>query len=164
MDALTALTVIGTVASVGGAGVAIWQAGLSKSAASRAEDARDELIERRETAELAQLQVVFKKALRSMEKYGPGSVPTSISGVSQANDAADVQELIIVLREHRAHFGTSFMNEADALCGRITPLLDEFAKAAVEELRNRGGRVFLELSTFSAVIKKRLDKKRESKQ
>jgi len=162
MDTVFILTVIGTVASLGGAGVSIWQASQSKKAAEEAKRVQAQLINQRKASELAQVQAICKKAQKSMEKYGPGSVPDSLTGVSPGKDAADVQDFLILLKEHRAHFGTKQHNQADEFCDTLTPLLDSFAQArSNESLRENGKLIVIHLGTFAAAIKKQIESKRE---
>lgn len=98
-----------------------------------------------------------------MEKYGPGSVPSSLAGISPEKDAADVQEFVVTLKEQRAHFGSGQPNEADEFCETLMPLLDSFAQAsAPDSLRENGKQIVIHLSTIAAVIKRQLDYKRET--
>jgi hypothetical protein len=163
MDTSLILAWLGTLASIGGAGISIWQALRSRSAADEAKRIRSQLVDRREASELAQVQTVCKKAQRSMEKYGPASVPSSLSGVSPGKDAQDVQEFCIILREHRAHFGARQPNDADQFCEVLMPILSAFAQAdGVSAMREHGGLILTHLSSFAAVIKRQLDRKRET--
>jgi hypothetical protein len=160
---MTVLSWVGTAASIGGAGISLWQASQSRNAADESIRIRAQLVDHRQASELAQVQAVCKKALKSMEKYGPGSVPSSLTGISPDSDAAAVQDFILCLNEQRAHFGTSRPNEADQFCDVLTPLLDMFAQAdSTELLRENGKQIVVHLSSFSAAIKRLLDGKRET--
>jgi hypothetical protein len=163
MDTMSVLSWAGTLASIGGAGISIWQASQSRSAADEAIRIRAQLVDHREASELAHVQTVCKKAQKSMEKYGPGSVPSSLVGISPDSDAADVQEFIVCLKEQRAHFGATRSNEADQFCDVLTPLLDKFAQAnSPELLREHGKQIVVHLSSIAAAIKRQLDGKRET--
>ena len=83
MDAMTLFTIIGTIATIAGAIISLWQAKVSQNAAKDARKIRSELIDYRKTSELAQIQATCRKAQKSMEKYGPGSTPSSLIGVSR---------------------------------------------------------------------------------
>lgn len=163
MDTMSVLSWVGMLASVGGAGVSIWQASQSRDAAKEAIRIRAQLVDHRVSSELAHVQAICKKAQKSMEKYGPGSVPSSLAGVSPKRDAEDVQEFIICLKEQRDHFGATQPNEVDQFCEVLTPLLDRFAQATSPELlRENGKQIVVHLSSISSVIKKHLDGKRET--
>ena len=160
---MSVLSWVGTLASLGGAGISVWQASQSRSAADEAIRIRAQLIDHREASELAHVQAVCKKAQKSMEKYGPGSVPSSLVGISPASDAVDVQEFIVCLKEQRAHFGNAQANEADQYCEVLTPLLDKFAQAgSPQKLREFGKQIVVHLSSIAAAIKRQLDGKREA--
>ena len=163
METSSILTWVGTLVTLGGTGVSVWQAWKSRSAAEEAKRIRSQLIDHREAAELAQVQAVCKRALKSMEKYGPASTPSSRVGISPGSDAGDVQDFIVILREHRAHFGARQPNEADAFCETLTPLLEAFAQANDNSavLHKNGALLMTHLSSFAAVIKRQLDHKRD---
>lgn len=163
MDAMSVLTVVGTMASIGGAWVSINQAGKSRTAAEEAKKVRAQLVDHRKTSDLAQVQSLCKKAQKSMEKYGPGSVPSSLVGIEPGNDAQDVQDFIMTTREHRAYFGNKSPNEADEFCNVITPLLDYFAQTKEPEgLREHGKQIVVHLANMAAIIKRHLDSKKET--
>ncbi|MGH1460741.1 MAG: hypothetical protein ACRBB6_01775 [Neptuniibacter sp.] len=162
MDAMSVLTVVGTVASIGGAWVSIHQAGKSRTAAEEAKKVHAQLVDHRKTSDLAHVQSLCKKAQKSMEKYGPGSVPSSLVGIEPGNDARDVQEFIMTIREHRAYFGNKSPNEADEFCNIVTPLLDDFSQKTDQGLREIGKQIVVHLANMAAIIKRHLDAKKET--
>jgi hypothetical protein len=163
MDVLSILTIVGTVASIGAAWVAINQARKSRTAAEEAKKVRAQLVDHRKTSDLAQVQSLCKKAQKSMEKYGPGSVPSSLAGITPNNDARDVQEFIMSVREHSAYFGNKTPNEADEYCNVVTPLLDSFAQATNPEgWRDHGKQIVVHLANMAAIIKRCLDARKET--
>ncbi len=98
-----------------------------------------------------------------MEKYGPGSVPSSLVGIELKNDAGDVQEFILSIREYRAYFGNKSPNEADKFCDIITPLLDDFAQATnPKDLRDNGKQIVVHLANMASIIKRHLDARKET--
>ena len=98
-----------------------------------------------------------------MEKYGHGSVPSSLAGVSPASDANDVQQFMLAVTEHRMYFGQKSTNEADQFSEIIMPLLDSFAQSDdPESLRNYGKQIVVNLSNIASIIKRLLDSKRET--
>ncbi|MEO7862411.1 MAG: hypothetical protein ABIU05_18660 [Nitrospirales bacterium] len=98
-----------------------------------------------------------------MDKYGPGSIPSNLVGISPAKDASDVQDFLVLLKEQRGHFGASYPNEADQFCETLTPLLDNFAQSTTPEaLREHGKQMVVHMSAMAAVIKRRLDQKQET--
>jgi len=157
------ISIIGTIASLGGAGIAIWQATRARSAANEAERIRSLLIDQRKTSELSQIQTVCKIALRAMEKYGPASAPSIFVGASPVSDATFVQNVLLLLREYRDLFGSKVPNKADEFCDVITPLLDSFSGSTDwESWRQYGKQIVIHLSTFLSVVKRTLEHKKES--
>ena len=154
------LTIIGTIASIIGALVSIIYASKAKDAAKRI---RAQLIDQRKTSEISKIQASCKKALGSMVKYGPACTPTSLSGISTEKDSFDVQEFILLIREHRTHFDNKTLNEADEFCNVLIPLLESFANSSTTEDQQKFGKqIVMNLSSISATIKKRLDSRRET--
>lgn len=158
---MTWLTIFGTIASIGGAGISIWQARVSKNAAKEAKKVRAELIDHRKASELTQIQTTCRKAQKSMEKYGPGSTPSSLIGVSRGKDAQDVQEFVLLLMENRDYFGNKKPNIADEFCYKINLLLDRFAQSQDVEAREHGLEILLSIGNMASIIKKLLDAKRD---
>jgi hypothetical protein len=160
MDAMTLLTIIGALASIGCAAYALWQAIRSRKAANEAIAVRKQLIDYRKASELSQLQTVCKKAQRSMEKYGPGWTPSSLKGVSFEKDGQDVQEFVLLLRENRTYFGNKAPNDADEFCDTLLQILDKLSETS-QKAREYGKQILLHLNIMNSNLKKKLDSKRE---
>jgi hypothetical protein len=160
---MSILTVIGTVASIIGAWVSVKYASKATDAAKEAKRIRAQLIDQRKTSELSKIQASCKKALDSMVKYGPASTPTSLAGISTKKDSFDVQEFILLIKEHRTHFDNKTLNEADKFCNVLIPLLESFANSStIENQQKFGKQIVMNLSSISATIKKRLDSRCET--
>lgn len=86
------LTILSAVASLLGAGIAIWHASKAKSAAREADSVKQQILDKRQTSELSKIQVSCRKAQNVMAKYGPASSLNSLSGVDPENDAKEVQD------------------------------------------------------------------------
>lgn len=154
------LTIIGTLASLLGAGIAIWQSIQAKAFASQAERIKNQLIGYRATSELSQLQAGCKKAQNSMAKYGPGSPSSGLKGVEPENDARDVQEFLLLVKEYREYFKERKRNQADALCEAINPLLKNFSDETNPlKQKELGTEILFHISDFTSVIKKLVDSK-----
>ncbi|MBI1299922.1 hypothetical protein GC175_33780 [bacterium] len=164
MDAVSlVVTIVGTIASFAGAVFSWFQAKASQTAAKEAQNAKRQLIEHRVLTDIAQIQSSCRKAQKSMEKYGPGSTPESLSGVSPENDAKDVQEFVLLIREHRTFFEEESTNQADAFSDSIWPLIDSFATAGDPTLMRRyGSQIVVALSNMASIIKTQVDTRRES--
>lgn len=153
------VTVLGTVASIWGAIISLKQSRLAKRAATEAERVRAQLVRQRQTSELAALKVHCERAVRSMEKYGPGASPSSLNGINPTSDAGDVQRLMLEANALRTAFGHG---EAEIFANKIGPLLQRFVSAGeAAHLKSNGQAVLMEASNFFAVIRSTLDDSRE---
>lgn len=162
MDDGVVATWIGTLASLIGAGYAFKQAGDAKDAASEAKRVQASLVDHRKAAELAELQNACRHALKALSRYGPGAVPESLKGASTSADAKEIQDFLVAVKEQRAHFDSKQPNEADVFYSDSTPQLESLARAVtVEQMCEAGGRLFVLLTSFSAVIKRQADLRRE---
>lgn len=159
---MEALAIISAIASIIGALIAGKQATKAKSSANEAKRVRAQMVDHRQASELSKIQISCKKALDSMKKYGPASIPSSLPEINNQNDGADVQEFIYLLKEHREYFGNKKSNGADEFCDVLTPLLEEFSRSSSPEgYQKYGKQIAMNLSSISAAIKKRLDNKRD---
>ena len=155
-------TIVGTIASLIGAIIAIWQASKAKSAASEAERVKEQIIDHRQTYELSNIQISCKKAQKIMAKYGPASSTNSLSGIDSEDDAKEVQEFLLLVTEHRDYFKhklkPELWNEADALCNKIHPIINELVDDSESKaVKERGTKILLELNKFSSIIKNLID-------
>ena len=155
-------TIVGTAASLIGAVIAIWQASKAKSAASKAERVKEQIIDHRQISELSNIQSSCRKAQKAMAKYGPASSTISLSGINSERDAKEVQEFLLLVTENREYFKhelkPELWNEADALCRKIHPIINEFVdESESKAIKNRGTKILLELNQFSSIIKNLID-------
>ncbi len=156
-------TAIGTVASVLGAAVSIWQARRARSAAQQASRIRRELAGRREASELGSLEACCRRAQARVTKYGPAASPDSLRGIDRSADAGVVQEFVLLLREHRQYFGPRTPNAADELCSTVEVALRSFARAGDSEAGAvAGSEILLALSSFLPRLKRAHETKLEA--
>ena len=159
MDSDT-VTWIGTAFSVIGAGIAVWQACIAGSAATRAEKARKAIMGKYEHVELGALDGVLSAACKAMEKYGPGSRVSTLRGTSPDSDTNAVRAFTAALDRNTEMLTKAFGSPCVAVRDRINGLLDEFGAAATADERlPKGKAIYLEITTFSGNIKKALDAK-----
>jgi hypothetical protein len=165
---LTIIAIVGSIASVIGAGIAIKHSRAAKTAAQEAKEARAQIIDHRETSEITKLEYSCNDAQSSMEKYGPGSSPKSIeaklSGTTPEADADKVQTFMLLVNEHRLIFGSKNQNLADEFVKSIREDLDKFSQSydSPKQMKEHGTDLLMRINTMSSKIKKILDKKRET--
>lgn len=160
MDILTFFYIVGTIASIGGAIISIQQARNSTNAAKKAKEMRDQFLAFQKSSDLAELQASFRKALKSMEKFGPSTNRASLKGISAFKEAQDVQEFMALLKQDRDFFANGDQNNADSSCEKLSTALMVFAQSQSEDgLLKNGTDLYLILLDISPTIKTLVDAK-----
>jgi hypothetical protein len=138
--------------------VAIWHASEAKSAATHAEQMRDEISKRNAHSELSGLNGVLSAAIRAMDKYGPGTGPIARRGCSPDSDAATVRALTGEMTRLRNLLSEKFGSEVGDLIKKINDLLVQFAASSSVANRDQHGcDIYNEIVEFSGNIRKELD-------
>ena len=162
MDLLSFIAIIGTIASIVGAIISLWQAKKSKTSAIEASQIRSQLLHHRKTSELAQLLALCRKVQKKMVKYGPASTKTSLQGIVPDNDAKEVQDFILLLKENRSFFQKKQTNDADSFCENMNVLISEFVQSDDKQnLKKIGTEILLKINSMLSIIRKKLDYKQE---
>ena len=160
MDPLSFIAIIGTIASIVGAIFSFWQAKKSKKSAIEASQVKSQLLHHRKTSELAQLLALCRKVQKIMVKYGPASTQNSLQGIVPDNDAKEVQDFILLLKENRSYFQKKQTNDADTFCEDMNTLISTFVQSGDKEnLRRVGTEMLFKINTMLSIIKKKLDYK-----
>lgn len=151
------------IASIIGAIFSIWQARKSKSSANRAQEIKNQLISNKKTSEISELNSCFLQAKRSMEKFGPGAIPSGLDGITIEREMHDVQSFFELLKVNRCLFGKTSPNIADVFCEKLRVALETFAESSNNhDLRGNGKTIYVLLIDFSPEIKMILDEKLET--
>jgi hypothetical protein len=157
------LSIIGSIASIGSALWAWIEARKSSKAASRAEAARDEIINRRKMVEVSQVHMETKRILRVVSKVGPSSNATQLRGVNCASIAAEVEEYSRFLNEQSTHFTKQFENSAKDLCANLNEAIEALAEAKTpEEKKAAGKNIYYKVNGFMPIVKELADEKKEN--
>ena len=159
MDSDT-VTWIGTIFSIIGAGIAIWQGIRAKNAAAHAEKMRNEIATKYVHRQLSSLDGLLSAACKAMDKYGPGRSASSLRGTSASADADAVRAFTAAFDRNRDTLRTTFGNHIDGVRDRLHRLLGEFASASTNTERlPKGCEIYLEITNFSGNMKQALDVK-----
>lgn len=158
-----ALSILGSIASIG---AAIWsyiEAKRSREAASRAEQVRSEMIDRRKLVEVSQLLVETRRVLQSVSRVGPACTERKLKGIDCSEIARDVEQYSRLLGEHETHFFMTFQNQAKQLRAALVQDIQSLASATIfEEKKAAGMRLYEKIDNFSPAVKELLDEKRET--
>ncbi|WP_278377515.1 MULTISPECIES: hypothetical protein [Stutzerimonas] len=159
----TWISIIGSLASIGGAAWAFIEARDASRSASRAERVRSELVTRREMVELSQIHTETKRILGVVSRIGPSSSLNLLTGIDCSSIAKDVEEYCRLINEHSTHYSELFKNHALKLCsdlnGDITSLADATQQHEKKEI---GTRIYHKINSFLPVAKNLADEKKET--
>lgn len=119
------VSILGAVASLVGASVAIWQAIRARHSAAEAKVVQDQMVKYDRTLELGSIRSALRRAQQAMQKYGPASTSGTLRGVDHQRDATRVQEAVAVLREHADILGED-KDSVVVKCTRLDELVGQF--------------------------------------
>jgi hypothetical protein len=156
------LSILGSIASLFGAGWSLHEARKAARSAAAAEKVRGELIDRRKLTELAQIHVETKRMLALVAKVGKTSTPQLLKGVNCAEIAREVESFASMLLEQRSHFSDLYADRATELRDDLKPDLEGLAAARTFEDKQRfGSSIYFKLENFTPVVKQLTEEKRE---
>lgn len=162
MDAWIVFNLIVGIANIASAIFSYMQAKESKKSANRAQEIKDQLIANKKTADISELLSAHRKALRSMEKFGPGYTHSTLKGITPLNETQDVRDFYALLKQNRKLFGQRSPNKADNYCNNLITLLDAFAQSQSDsDMFKYGKDLYIILVDLSPLIKAIMDKKLE---
>lgn len=156
------LSILGSIASIGGAIYAYHQAGQSRKYAIEAQQLRDELVNRRKLVEVSQVHNETNRILKVASKVGPTCTATSIKGIDVAGIAQEVEEYSRFLNAQSSHFSEFFSNRASELCTSLNNDIETLSEAVeFEEIKAVGKSIYYKINGFFPVVKSLTDEKKE---
>jgi hypothetical protein len=159
----TWISTIGSIASIGGAIWAFFEARKASASASRAEKVRSELVTRREMVELSQIHTETKRILGIVSKIGPSSSINLLTGIDCNGIARDVEEYCRLINEHSTHYSDLFRNHALKLCNDLNDDITSLADATDQDKKKEiGTRIYHKINSFLPVAKSLADEKKET--
>lgn len=162
MGPVTALTIIGSIASILGAVWSLIEASKSRRAAKAAEKARDDLIDRRKIAEVALVHSETKRILNVASRVGPFCTPELVRGIDCAEIAREVSQYITLVSEQSEHFAEFFENKGADLCRDLKPEVEALSVAHdFDEKKKRGTNIYYRIQSFLPISKNLSDEIRE---
>jgi len=156
------LSILGSIASIGGAMWAYHQATQSKKYAKEAQQIRDELINRRTLVEVSQVHTETSRILKVVSKVGPTCTATSIKGINVASIAQEVEEYSRFLNAQSSHFSDLLDNRAKALCASLNGDIEALSEASnFETIKATGKSIYYKINEFLPSVKSLTDGKKE---
>ena len=157
------LSIIGAIASIGGALWAVSEAKQASKSATRAEKVRDEIIERRKLVEISQVHAETNRILKKVSKVGPSCNPSLLRGVNCASIASEVEEYSRFINEQSSHFTEFFENRALELCRDLKDDIESLSEAKTfEEKKASGKSIYYKINNFLPIVKDLTDAKKEN--
>ena len=154
------MSIAGSVASIGGAIWAFLEARKSAESATKAENIRNELIDRRGMVEVSKVHTKTIEILRETSNFGPTCTPISIKGI-KASDVA--KEYSRFLNEHSSYFDTLFENNAKNLCDSLKQHIENLSEAETfDEKKKAGKEIYYLINSFLPQVKQLSDGKKEA--
>jgi len=123
------ISIVGSIASVGGAIWAFIEAKKSANAATKSQQLRDELIHRRIMVEISQVHSETNRVLSVVSKVGPSCNAKLLKGVNCADVAKEVEVYARFIFEQSEHFTDIFENKAKELCEDLKDDIEALSEA-----------------------------------
>lgn len=156
------LSIVGSIASIGAAIWAYYQAISAKKSASDAKRYRDELIKKRKIVEVSALQTETMRILKVVSKVGPSCTEKNIRGIKSSDIAKEVEEFSRMLNTNKEHFTELFDNKAQVVCKKLEPLIESLSEATnFSSIKSTGKEIYYTINDFAPEVKELVDKHQE---
>ncbi len=156
------ISIVGSIASIGGAIWAFIEAKKSMSAADKAENLRDELINRRKMVEVSQVHSETNRVLSVVSKVGPSCNAKLLKGINCADIAKEVEVYARFILEQSGHFSDLFENKAKELCNDLKDDIESLSEAInFEDKKSYGKSIYYKIQNFIPAVKQLSDEKKE---
>jgi len=139
----TWISVIGSIASIGGAIWAFVEARKSSRAATKAEKVRDEIISRRKLIEVSQVHAETARILKIVSTVGPACNPSLLRGVNCGSIAKDVEEYSRYINEHSSHFNDFSKIKPKSFVRICIQILKPFLRPSLLTIKRPPGKAFI---------------------
>lgn len=158
----TWISIIGSIASIGGAVWAFVEAKKAALSANKAETVRDEIIARRKIVEISIVYAETTRILRSVSRVGPSCNESLLIGVNCDAIAKEVEEYSRFINEHSSYFTDLFVNMAKDLCKQLYPDIEALSEAqSFADKKSAGKSIYYKINTFMPFVKDIADEKKE---
>lgn len=159
----TIVSVVGSIASIGGAIWAFVEADKAAKSVTKAESVRDEIINRRELIEVSKVHSETTRILKVASRVGPSSDLRRLTGFNAPEIASEIEEYVRFLSEHSSHFSELFENTARDLCDSLRDDISVLADARdPQSIKDIGKVIYNKIHGFLPTVKMISDLKRES--
>ncbi|MDN3453609.1 MULTISPECIES: hypothetical protein [unclassified Psychrobacter] len=156
------LSIFGSVASIGAAVWAFLEANKAAASASKSEEIRNGMIDRRRLGEVSKVHAQTDRILSVVSKIGPSCNTKKLKGVDYHSIAKDVEEYARFINEQSSNFSHDFVNRASSLYDDLEKDIEELSEASSPEIiKNVGKRIYYKINSFMPFVKDLADEQRE---
>lgn len=156
------LSIVGSVASIGGAIWAWREAVKSSKSASKAEQIKTQMINQRKTSELSELKPLVFAATECVKRYSTTMV-SRLAGsgdTTKEDEAEKIQTLLNKIIEFGDYFPDGFSEQFFEISHRS--LQSFLAATSPEDSKKYGMDLHKQMVDFSSVLRKNLTEKKET--
>ncbi len=156
--------IVGGIASIIGAAIAIWQAIEAKNAASEAKKTEKNITHHRLTSDVSKLKEKAESLLSQIKIYAPGGNQAKYQYADHDNNSELIQEFTLKVSEFISCFSGKQKTEIQALCSDIDNELNTFNTPGITDPNRKSsgqkivGKVNMLNSKFKQVLDKRVEK------
>ena len=156
------LSIFGSVASIGAAVWAFLEAKRAAASASKAEEVRNEMVDRRRLGEVSKVHAQTDRILSVVSRIGPSCNTKNLKGIDFHSIAKDVEEYARFINEQSSNFSNDFVNKASLLCDELKKDIEDLSEASSPEvIKNVGKRIYYKINSFMPFVKDLADEQRE---
>ena len=149
-------TILTGLASVIGAIIAILESKKAKKYSEIANDAKNEILDKKNTGEISRVYSETKNIIKELRKIGPTATPEKIIGINSNEIASRVSEYSSLLNEHKSIFKDQ--KKIESLCRKLKTPITILAKSKVEQdIIEQGRKIYELINNYLSDIKKELD-------
>jgi len=156
------ISIAGSFASVGAAIWAFVEAGKAASSATKSEQVRNELIDRRKLVEVSKVYAQTEGILTVVSKIGPSCNHKTLKGVDCSLIAKEVEGYTRFLNMQSSHFSEKIENKAKILCDDLKRDIEELSEVvALDRKKEIGKKIYYKINDFMPFVKHLTDEKQE---
>lgn len=149
-------TIITGLISVLSAILAYRESKKAKKYSEVATEAKNEILEKKNTGEISKIYSETKNIIRELRKIGPTATPKKIIGINSNEIASRVSEYSSLLNEHKSIFNNQ--TEIENLCKKLKNPIIILAKSTLEkDIILQGRKIYELINNYLSEIKKELD-------
>lgn len=156
------VSIIGSIASIGGAFWAFIEARKSSQSASKAEEIKNTIKERRKLIEINQIHNETTKILNKVSSIGPACDTKLLRGVNGASIAIEVGEYTRHLNEHISDLNEPLKTQIVELCENLRSDIETLSEAiTAEEIKSIGKTIYYKIYSILPSIKNESNQSKE---